>query len=216
MPLAQLQVGLQGPLVIAANPVQAAGFEAETIVTELHGKYYAAAKAGRVFQQSVVVGGVAIPISSTVAPIIALWNPTGSGKNAVLIRYLANFVATPAIPGTIGLMALLQAGSNIGTGAPVVAFNTVAPVNGIIGGGLASAMRSSNAATNTLIAAGTWHTTLFANFTGTAAAVVPPSGPLIYDFDGTVIVPPGVLVYPAASAASALMQQTLIWEEVPV
>lgn len=216
MALNQLQVGIQGPLPTGAQPVSTSGFEGEQIVTQLHGSYYAAARAGRVFQQSVVVGGVAIPISTTTAPIIALWNPTGSGKNAVLLRYLANFVATPSVPGTIGLMFVNKAGSQIGTAAPVVAFNDVAPVNGLIGGGLASVMRSSNAATNTLIAAGIWHTTLFANYTVAAATAVPSSGPLFYDFDGSVIVPPGVIVYPAASAASAAMQQTLIWEEVPV
>jgi hypothetical protein len=40
---------------------------------------------------------------------------------------------------------------------------------------------------------------------------------MIHDFEGTVIVPPGTLVYACATKAGVALQwSTIIWKELPV
>src|SRR3990167_6559917 len=174
----------------------------------------AAAKAGNVFIQSTVVAGVAVPISTTTAPIVALWNPSDSNKLAVLLRFIASYVSGTTVGGSLGLSYTVGVGSAVATAAVFSAFNKVAPINGLIGRGAASLMNSSSAATNTLNAAGTWFYTMFQEYAAVAASAITPAA-LDHEFKGGVIVPPGVEVHVVGSAASgALLAQTLIWKEI--
>jgi hypothetical protein len=93
------------------------------------------------------------------------------------------------------------------------------PFNGKLFGGNRSKTKSSNAGTCTVTAgtASDWvRTVACINLeadTGTAHGTQIAR----YDFDGTLIVPPGVLVYLAATKASvALYASTVVWKEVPV
>ena len=121
-------------------------------------------------------------------------------------------------------MALTGAGSVIATGSAITAFSqSVLGTNLFncnIGGGNTSVMKASANGTNTITAQTAIVAVMGQNVTTTAVgAVAAPSSiaGIVYDFDGTVIVPPGVAVYVAASAASVtLATQSLSWEEVPV
>ncbi len=213
----QLQVGTQGPYSTgAAGVVATAGPEGEQVATELHAKFYECARRGRLFFQSVTSGGVAVPIFNTTSPILTLWNPTGSGKNAVLIRLNLGYVSGTMVAGSFGLMFTTGAGSTVATGAVFTAFNSVTPGNALLGAGNTSVMNSSNAATNTLTATSTKPIWIgLSEFAAIASTAIGPAG-INYDFEGTVIVPPGCEVHVVASAASgALLTQTLYWEEVP-
>ncbi len=117
---------------------------AETVFSELHGKYYKQLKRGNIFMASTAVGGVVIPISTTLTPTFTLWNPTGSGVTVTPIALLVGWSATTGALGTIGYTYTANAGSSVGTTAPFVAFGTGAPINGILnGGGLSKARRRS-------------------------------------------------------------------------
>lgn len=194
------------------------GKQTEAIVTELHGKYYTSAYRGNVFSISTVAAGLAVPISNTTAPTVALWNPAGSGKNAVLIKYTAAYASGTSVATAIGLGVSFNAGNTVATGAVFTAFNNSALntnlFNGILGGGNNTVMRASANGTNTLTAAGTWLMTMLGE---SALVATTAMNPYIatYDFDGTLIVPPGTAVYVLGTAASgALLTQTLVWEEV--
>jgi hypothetical protein len=217
MALNQLSVGAQGPSNTGATITAASGPEGEQVAVELHGKYYEAARRGRLFFQSVTSLGVAVPIATTTAPILTLWNPTGSGKNAVLVRLSLAYVSGTTVAGGIGLNWTAGAGSSVGTGQVFTAFNNVTPANALLGAGNTSVMNSSNAATNTLTTAMTKFIALgLSEYAAVAASAIDQTS-LIYDFDGTVVVPPGVAIAVVASAASgALLQQTLYWEEVTI
>jgi hypothetical protein len=90
------------------------------------------------------------------------------------------------------------------------------PFNGKLFSGKTSAVRCSNTGTNTVtagVATDVLQTLFTINLeadTGTAHATTAA----VFEFNGRVIVPPGVLVYLACTKASvALYASTLVWKE---
>jgi hypothetical protein len=211
-------LGQVGPQVITDGQLATPrlGRTAETIVTELHGKFYESASRGNVFIGSTAAAGVLIPISSTTSPTFGLWNPMGSGKNASIIRFAAGFVSTTGAPGNIGFSYTSGAGSAVATGAPISAFNSSTPANGLITAGAVSAMRFTPAGSNTISTAGTFLKTLgISQLTTTGATTTAPMWVATEDFDGTIVVPPGVFLYVVGSAALlTLFTMSISWEEV--
>ena len=195
------------------------GAEFEQLMDMLHGKHYQDALAGRVFSQTTTPLGLAIPIYTSTAPVgNALWNPTGSKVNVELINYNASRVSGVEAFGTVGLMYRKVAQSAIATGAKITAFSEVAPINGLLGGGLTSHVKSSNAGTITISAgvAAEYIRNLFGMLPviDTSVAESPVKE---VDFEGKIIVPPGVIVWVTGSVASvALFAQTLTWKEIPI
>lgn len=194
------------------------GNEGQGITSRLHGVHYESGKRGNIFMVSTVVAGLAVPISTTTAPTVVLWNPTGSGKNLVPIRCSMAYVSGTTVGGAIGLQ-WVRAGAQEASGSlAFTVFNRSTVVtNGLVGGNAASVMLISASGTNTLAAATTnWFYTMFEEYAAVAASAI-TAAPKVHDFDGMVVVPPGIAIYPAASAASgALLSQTFIWEEVAI
>lgn len=197
------------------------GAERQQLVDAVHGKHYNDALRGRVFSQAATPLGLAIPIytATALAGGMPIWNPVNSGVNVELISVNIGYGSGTADYASIGLMALNVAQSNLATGAPITAFAETTPKNGLLFGGVASKVKSSNAGTVTITAgaATDWVRTLFSiNLeaqTGTAHGVITAE----VNFDGTLIVPPGGLVYLAATKASvALYASTIVWKEVPI
>lgn len=194
----------------------------DQLATALHGKYAEQALRGNLFLASTVVAGLAIPISTTTAPTVMLWNPGDSGVNAVLGRYTAGQVSGDAVAANIGLVAvstLVSVGSNIATGNLITAFaqnvlntNTF---NAKLNSGARPQVKSSTQGTNT-ITAGTWIKSLGMGWNSQLATSVSGGNVFNYDFDGEIVLPPGTAIHVAATAASvALYAQTLSWYEVP-
>lgn len=197
------------------------GDERQQVVDLLHGKHYQDALRGRVFSHSPTPLGLAIPIytGTALAGGMPIWNPLGSGVNVELIS--ANIARTSGTAdfGAIGLMARKISIAAIGTGLALTAFAETTPINGLLFGGQALAVKSSNAGTVTATAGAaadfirTLATINLEADTGTAHAATVAE----VDFDGTVIIPPGVLVYLACTkATTALFSSTLVWKEVPL
>lgn len=212
-----------------AAPVM--GDDRQLLADSLHGKYFQAATGGRLFSITTTPLGVAIPIYTSTAPVgNLLWNPDGSGVNAVLVSYSASIVSGVGVQGAIGLMARNGAGSAVATAAVLSAFAESRPVGanltGIVstlvaagkGDDRVSRVRASAAGTNTLTTApiaAEYIRNLMVMPVNSAAVGQPV--PEIYEFEGRVIVPPGTIVWVAATLASvALYAQTLEWEEVPL
>lgn len=179
--------------------------------------YYDQVKGGNVFigQSINPTTGVAIPISTTTSPTFGLWNPTGSGVDAVLIKFTAGLVSTNGTPGTILYSVVTNAGSGIATGGPISAFAQVTPTNAYVNGGLASNTRFCGGGTTTLTTAGT----VFASSGYTQLTTSTTASSPMYRVDdsigGQIIVPPGNFVYVTASVAlSTLFDMSLWWEEI--
>ena len=229
MPLNQVRIG--PPSNVSGTDGNAydqlGGKSAEGIVAELHGKYYTNTYRGNCFTVSTVGAGLAVPISSSTAPVVMLWNPLGSGKNLVPLRFVATGAFnTTYVQGSINLLAVFGAGSVIATGSAITAFNQSVLgtnlFNAQLGGGNVSVMKSSANGTNTIAAASVLVVASMGSLNPStlagAVAASPAAQALVYDFDGTMIIPPGVAVYPASSAgaSSALVVMSFTWAEVPV
>src|ERR1019366_8064650 len=80
------------------NPASPLGFqgggpEGAAWVQEISGKFYAMARAGRVFSASALVAGVTIPVNTATAMTFGIFNPAGSGINVELCRFAVGTVA---------------------------------------------------------------------------------------------------------------------------
>lgn len=191
-------------------------------ILQVHGKYWKQANNGYVFFVSTIAAGLAVPISNSTSltPTVALWNPASSGRNCALIRYTAAYVSGTSVATPIALGYVASAGDAISTAGPFSAFNQSVLgtnlFNGQLGSGNVTKMRSSANGTNTLTAAPVYLMTMFGESALVATTAMNPYG-VSYEFDGSVIVPPGVAVTLLATAAtSALLAQTLWWEEIPL
>ena len=190
----------------------------EDLVAELGGKYYTLARDGRVFVGSTAVAGVTVPVATTTSPTFGIWNPAGSGVNAVLIKASMGYISGTTIADALCYASSVGVGSVLGT--PVSAFVSTTPLNGLVGAGRTSQVKFSAAGTNTLSAAAAgviyrWSGISHGAPIATTAAFVPV---LTEEFDGTFIIPPGVFVFPAAALTSEAGTYGIswIWAEVPV
>ena len=199
-----------------------AGKQAELLVANAHSELYTQTYRGSVFHASTTPLGLAIPIYSSATPLVVLWNPIGSGKNLSLQNLVFAYASGTAAYGAVGLMYEVNTGSNIATGAPFSAFSASAPINGLVGSGLASVAKVSISGTNTLTTAGNagrWLYTLgninLEAATGTAHATYTPGAGA--QIKGQIILAPGSAIWMACTVAStALYAQTLTWSEVPI
>lgn len=179
------------------------------------GKYFQDTLNGNVFIGTTAAAGVVLPIFSNTAQTFALWNPLGSGRNAILISCQIGWVSGPGVPGNFVYGFQTGTGAQIATGAPITAFTTVAPVNGLIGAGNATITKFAPA-TATLTAGPTLYRTMgVSQLTTTAGATTQGYFQATEYFDGTVIVPQGCIFCVASNVAAAVTADvTLIWEEI--
>lgn len=190
------------------------------LVQTLHGKHYEDCLAGRVFSHQPTPLGLAIPIytGTALAGGMPIWNPSNSNVNVELIYISINRASGTAAVGSYGLMHRKDLGTDIATGSEITAFAATTPVNGLLGAGLATRVRSSNAGTVT-VTAGVASEFIRALFGSGVEADATANGIsyLQHDFDGTVIVPPGSMVWLAGKLASvALYNSTIVWKELPI
>lgn len=162
----------------------------------------------------------AIPISSTTAPTACLWNRAGSNVKLVLERASFGWVGTTEAPGNILMNVLLATGSAPGTALPLTAF-TAGVLNTTIFNrklGSGNIPLGSFGTAATLTTAGVPFMTYgMSHLTTTGASTAVPGWTNDYFFYDTIIVMPGTLVYPTASAATATTYNiTLYWREYSV
>ena len=199
------------------------GRHGHQLVTQALGKYTEQALAGDLYFASTVVAGLSIPLNTTTTPNVVLWNPAGSGVDAVLARYAASQVSGTTAGGQIGMMTVstLPLNAGIASGSPITAFtDDIYGTNKFcarLNASNKSRVRSMTTAAAATIVAGTWIKTLGMQYGAivTTSAVHTGSN-FSYDFDGEMVLSPGTAVYFASSIASiALFQQTISWYEVP-
>ncbi len=184
--------------------------------------------AGRVFTQAATPLGLAIPIYSNTAAAggMPILNPSGSGVNVELIQIDLNWVSGTATIGPIGLMAGFCTGVGTGTGCSVFSATTAQNGNtGIIGG---SKVLSSNTGTvtvtagtltppvNGIVGAG-WVRGIASLNLEASSGTPQPASTNTFSFGGTIMIPPGVIVYLAGlQATTALFATTIVWKEIPI
>ncbi len=197
------------------------------------GTHFSDTLAGQVFTQQTnvaAIAGLAIPIYSAtaIAGGAPLYNPTGSNRNIELISYDVIYVSGTGAATFDGVYMMAGQVSAIGTGTGCSVFTNAPPISGLLLGNSAAKALSGNGGTvtvtagtatppvNGVVGAGAIRS-LFS--TNVEAATGTAHGTLVcqYVFNGTVIIPPGVLVYLAAIVASvSLYNITVCWKELPI
>jgi hypothetical protein len=177
------------------------------------GKYYDQVKAGRCFVGSTAAAGVASPISTGTAVTFGLWN-TSTTHNAVLLFCNIGYTSGTIALGTFGL-ANQFVGFNIATGAAMTAFTAGTPKNLLVGSGQASRMSFTPSAAT--LAAGGTALMFFNKGKASATAALGDINGIGFDFDGSVVVTPGQLVFVASSVAqTGIYSMSLAWAEVEI
>jgi len=185
----------------------------DAIVSELHGRYYETNYRGNVFLLSVSTAAAVTAYTGGAAgtPMLALFNPTGSGKNLVILKASFGNVVAASAAGTVAW------GLYFGTTATITQATTVAPWSmstqlqaGSVATGFRNVALTSGSAANNAISLGSYY---WATAAGVASVLGAP-----VDLEGSVIIPPGSYVALGGSAAltSATWIGSLQWEEVPV
>lgn len=190
------------------------------VVAKLHGNFYTQNYRGNVFVGTTAIGGVVLQIYTGLTNTTfgyGLWNPSGSGKNLVPIRVALGYVSTVSIAGNIVYSYLPGVGSSVGT--PISTFTGVTPICCNLGGGGASVAKFAAGAGSVVIAG----TPTFLKTTGVSQFALTPGGTSqgqwtsVEDFDGSLIIPPGVLFLIGGNVAQlGVFDVATTWEEVPV
>ncbi len=195
------------------------------VVTDAHGRLYEACRLGRLFSTgmtSTSVSGAAFTTSTlgaTCTPIIGLWNPVNSGKNAVILQAVLNaFITAATSTGPGGFMwATAVSQSAISTG--ITPFNRLSlAASGSVCKGYAATLLTGLSGNLTVQHASALSGGPIGNFSmvGTAAGFITSSAVAsVENFDGSLIIPPGgvlaLLCLTTAVAVSA--GSALLWEE---
>lgn len=179
------------------------------------GKYFSEVSLGRVFIGSTAAAGVALPISTGTAVTFGLWN-TSTTKWAVPLWISIGYTSGTIALGEFG-MANQDCGYALATAAPLSAFTdgTTATVkNALLGSGQTSALRFTPS-TATLTAGGTACAWL-GRSSESATAGLGVVGGFYHDFDGSLIVRPGQLLFPCGSVAqTGIFTISMAWAEIP-
>lgn len=201
----------------------------------MFGQHFTDTFAGRVFSQTTTPLGLALPIytattlCTTAVCGLPLWNPPSSGTYCELVSVDIDFGnGTTADYGSIGLMAGQVTAIGTATGCSALVGN--APMNGYLFNGTASKVVSCNTVSTCTVTAGTatppvagtagagWIRALFDQNLEAATGTPLGVGIHTYWFNGTLLVPPGVLIYLAGMRATSapLYSVSLTWKEIPI
>lgn len=199
----------------------------------MNATHYSDTLAGRVFTQqtsAAAIAGLAIPIftATAVAGGSPLYNPGNSNRNVELISYDVVYASGSSAATFMGIFLMAGQVASIGTGTGCSVFTSAPPINGLLMNNPANKAMAGNGGTvtvtagiatapvNGVVGAGVIRSLYSTNL---EAATATPHQTLVakYVFDGTVIIPPGVIVYLAGIVASvSLFNITVCWKEIPI
>lgn len=220
--ISELKVGPQA-LADGVVTTQRAGKTGDTIVSELHGRFYEQCSRGTLFSagsSTTALSANTITLTATTTPIIGVWNPPTSGVNLVILQaslQVSVKTASTTAPGSI-VWAASNNNSAITTGAAPFNRKTLAS-----SGSSAKAFNGGVALTgltnNLVIFEGADMVGGLALTTATVAATTElPAYVSVQNFDGGLIVPPGgiLALLNTVSTTTVSVASRLMWEEVPV
>jgi hypothetical protein len=202
------------------------GKQAEQIIQQLHGRLYEANYRGTLYSGGMGLTAINAAtyttgtLGATCTPVAGVWNPTGSGVNAVILQAILSLTMT-AVAATGG--APFAWASSVGNGAIstgaqplnrstlIAAGSNVRDMTNVALTGLTNNLVVRHAAA---LGGGSAESI---TFTATAVAMQTQQVPYVEQIDGAIIVPPGGVLAllatttPAAHSAAS----SLLWEEVP-
>lgn len=175
------------------------------------GKWYHAAKQGKLFWGNMAATGVVLPIFSATAQIFGVWNPAGSGVNGVLVNLAATYVDTTGASGGYCLAIMKNAGASLATGG-ISVFTEATPENSLGSNGGNKIRFTATAAT--VIAPTVWKQLGINQLVITAATTGATTFSFEKDFDGELVVYPNTAVFLCGNIATlSKWAASLAWVE---
>ena len=183
------------------------------------GKWYHAAKQGRLFTGNAAAAGVTIPIYSNTAQVFGLWNPANSDVLGVLVNLAMTYVSGTAAAGGYCLGLLRDVGALAGTAAPISAFTKGTPERGRLGGKTGGNTIQFTPSACTV----TTGLMVIARQLGlnvqalTAADATCPGWTWVREFDGDLVLEPGNALFLCGNiAVGSVWAPSLTWAEEPI
>ena len=197
------------------TPNNTYGRQGDSMVSELHGKYYQGAYAGNVFYASTLAAGIIVPFNAaTVASKFTLWNPAGSGVNVELIELtLCQVPGTALITGLgMGFQGPLASTGGVPTSLTLAAGGNITTK---IGSGLAPKASLYTAATLTNVAISNLSPIYW--LLNNVATTVITQGQTIVPFDGKFLLPPDTLctLVNSITGTQSACAASICWAEWP-
>lgn len=203
----QTIVGGISPAAAGSTPSSLrVGPSGELIVQNIHADGYEAAVRGQIFSGSNTAAVTTSAGFATTHTGLCLSNPIGSGKNLVLMRVKYGGTVAQAAALALGLQTGYHAATNVVHTTPVVPLSNF--VGNSAGVGLLDAAATLPIAPTRLILLDTLLT---------GAITTGVIGGNQYDFNGTLVIPPGgfVATYTSAASTATSLFFGFTWEEVP-
>lgn len=188
------------------------GKTGDLIVSELQGRYFEAAYRGQMFLTSIAAaGGTAYVGAAGGTPLLAIWNPAGSGKNLILIRASVDVVVGGSAAGFCPFRLYGGATAAITQATTVVPISTLSlTASGSIAKAYQNVALTSSTALTFLepLGAHAW-------YSGVGVVLSPP---LTWEHAGSIIVVPGNMLALGATTIPTSMTNdaTLVWAEMPI
>jgi hypothetical protein len=202
--MAQMQVNVlnQVPNIAAgtSGALATGGRQGDLVVSEMHGKWYNAAKSGNLWISAALIAGVTIPVNTTTGATFGLYNPAGSGINVELVHF--TFGTAAANVATIGQL-LATISLQTPTSATRAVNGNMNPMN--------SGASTAVPFTVATFVASTSHIPLVTAFSTSSMTAVQ------YEFDGKLILPPGwAMQITSSPVQSTISLPSLAWAEWPI
>jgi hypothetical protein len=183
----------------------------ETVTHEASGQYFEQALNGQSYIY--MIASQALLLSATTGNVPTIWNPAGSGVIFIPTTLTVTWISGTLVVGGVVIATTLNAGSAIGTAAPIVTFTQVAPKPAIRGTGFGSRCLFAPS-TCTFTAAPTVEYSTNINYNTTALILA--NG--FHNFNGTLAYYPGTAmsVCYTVTTSTALFAITICGIEVPI
>ena len=202
------------------NPTLRLGQFAEQLVSDLQPRFYENNYRGNIFSvgmTTVALSANTITLTATTTPILGLWNPTTSPINAVLLQATLQIVTagnSAVAPGAFVWATSIGNGA-ISTGLTPFNRKTLAAA-GSQCKGFAGSTALTGLSSNLVIAEGADFGTLVMAQGATGTPIISP--PMVQNFEGGLIVPPGgvLALLNTISSTTVSVAGKLMWAEVPV
>lgn len=223
----QLQNTVGQPAAAGNNAIVngRAGQLGDSIVSELHGRFYEQTYRNNVFfgghTAVAALSANTITLTATTTPILGIWNPQSNTSNVVMLQaslnVIANNLTSGAGPGAF-VWAISVNNGAISTGANPYNAKTL-----LQSGSNAKVFAGSTALTGltnnlAVVAGSVLPSPSGLTYTTLASTALLPSYSGVENFDGSLIIPPGGVLALLNTTSSTVFSAAgrLLWEEVPV
>ena len=206
----------------------------DTIVSELHGRFYEQAYRGNLFSGGLTLTSISnatftsatglsgtLGTAATGTPIAGIWNPSVSTVNAIILQATLAITETAlTATGAGGFVWGVYAGNGaITTGAAPVSRKTLT-ASGSQCKNLANVALTGLTNVGVLLGASVLNGGSIYNVSevATASGFHTLAQSYVENFDGSLIIPPGgiLALYATTTPVALSAVSTLLWEEVPV